>query len=151
MKGNLRGGRLRIGIVLGKFNRAVTDELLAGAMAGLKNSGVRETDIGTFRVPGAFEIPLTARRLAGSGLFDAIICLGAVIRGDTPHFEYICSAVSQGIMEAMLGTGVPIIFGVLTTDTVHQARERADAGGIDRGGDAAKTAVEMVHLLRGIK
>jgi len=150
-EGNLDGGRRRFGIVVSKFNADVTDRLLEGALGVLRSHGVREEDMEIARVPGAFEIPLTAKRLAQSGAFHAVICLGAVIRGETPHFEYISEAASQGIARVMLETGVPISFGVLTTETVEQAVHRADPGGYDRGGDAAKTALEMVGLLRNLK
>jgi 6,7-dimethyl-8-ribityllumazine synthase len=150
-EGNLEGGRERFGIVVSKFNADVTDRLLEGALGALRSHGVREENIEIARVPGAFEIPLTAKRLAQSGAFHAIICLGAVIRGETPHFEYISEAVSQGIARVILETGVPISFGVLTTETVEQAVHRADSGRYDRGGDAAKTALEMVGLLRNMK
>ncbi len=147
-EGGLNGDRHRFGVVVGKFNEKVTEKLLEGALAVLKEHGVREEDIKIAKVPGAFEIPLAAKRLAQSGRFHAVICLGAVIRGETPHFEYISRAVSQGIAQVMLETGVPISFGVLTTDTARQAMHRADRKRYDRGGDAAKTALEMVSLLK---
>jgi 6,7-dimethyl-8-ribityllumazine synthase len=150
-EGSLEGGRKRFGIVVSKFNADVTNRLLEGALGALRSHGVREEDIEIARVPGAFEIPLTAKRLAQSGAFHAIICLGAVIRGETPHFEYISEAASRGIARVMLETGVPISFGVLTTETVEQAVHRADPGRYDRGGDAAKTALEMAGLLRNLK
>lgn len=150
-EGSLDGERERFGIVVSKFNGDVTDKLLVSALGVLRSHGVREEDIEITRVPGAFEIPLAAKRLAQSGAFHAIVCLGAVIRGETPHFEYISHAASQGIAQVMLETGIPISFGVLTTETEDQAVQRADPNRYDRGGDAAKTALEMVGLLRNLK
>jgi 6,7-dimethyl-8-ribityllumazine synthase len=150
-EGRLKGDRHRFGIVISKFNREVTSKLLEGALKSLRKHGVKEEDIEIAEVPGAFEIPLTAKRLAQSHAFHAVICLGAVIRGETAHFEYISQAVSQGLQHVMLETGVPISFGVLTTETVKQAVQRADPKRFDRGGDAAKTAIEMVELLKELK
>lgn len=141
---------LRIGIVAAKFNQSVTGKLLSSCLAGLSKHGVKDENIHVVRVPGAFEIPLAARTMAMTKRFDAVICLGAVIRGDTPHFDYICSAASRGIAQAALDAGVPIIFGVLTTETVAQAVERADPEKFDRGGEAAKSALDMVNVLRQI-
>ena len=141
---------LRIGIIAAKFNQSVTGKLLSSCLAGLSKHGVKDEHIHVVRVPGAFEIPLAARTMATTKQFDAVICLGAVIRGDTPHFDYICSAVSLGITHAALDTGVPVIFGVLTTETVAQAVERADPAQFNRGGEAAKSALEMVNVLRQI-
>ncbi|HTN44006.1 MAG TPA: 6,7-dimethyl-8-ribityllumazine synthase [Nitrospiria bacterium] len=149
--GRLRGGRHRFGIVISKFNHEVTSKLLEGALTSLRKHGVKEEDIEIAEVPGAFEIPLTAKRLAQSHAFHAVICLGAVIRGETAHFEYISQAVSQGLQRVMLETGIPISFGVLTTETEKQALQRADPKRFDRGGDAAKTALEMVELLQELK
>lgn len=141
---------LKIGIVAAKFNQSVTRKLLLSCLAGLAKLGVKDDHVEVVRVPGAFEIPLAAKTLAESGRFEAVICLGAVIRGDTPHFDYICAEVSRGIGQAALGTGVPIVFGVLTTETVAQAVERADPTKFNRGGEAAKVAIEMVTVLRRI-
>jgi len=149
--GRLKSDRHRFGIVISKFNRKVTAKLLEGALKSLRKHGVKDEDIEIAEVPGAFEIPLTARRLAQSHAFHAVICLGAVIRGETPHFEYISQAVSQGLLQVMLDTGIPISFGVLTTDTEKQAMQRADLKRFNRGGDAAKTALEMVGLLKELK
>ena len=149
--GRLKGDGHRFGIVVSKFNRRATAKLLEGALKSLRKHGVKEEDIEIAEVPGAFEIPLTARRLAQSHVFHAVICLGAVIRGETPHFEYISQAVSQGLLQVMLETGIPISFGVLTTDTEKQAMQRADPKRFDRGGEAAKTALEMVGLLKELK
>lgn len=137
----------RIGIVAAKFNQQVTNKLLNACVNTLAAHGVRKESLYVVRVPGAFEIPLVARAMAKSGQFDAVICLGAVIRGDTPHFEYISAEVSRGIGQAALDTDVPIIFGVLTTETVAQAVERADPKQFNRGGEAAKSAIEMVMVM----
>jgi 6,7-dimethyl-8-ribityllumazine synthase len=141
----------RIGIVAAKFNKQVTSALLNACVDTLSAHRVRKEDIHVVRVPGAFEIPLVARTMARSSRFDAIICLGAVIRGDTPHFDYICSEVSRGIGQAALDTDVPVIFGVLTTDTVAQAEERAHPEKLNRGGAAARSAIEMVVVMRQVK
>jgi 6,7-dimethyl-8-ribityllumazine synthase len=141
---------LKFGVVAAKFNQSVTGKLLSSCLAGLAKHGVKEGHIEVVRVPGAFEIPLVAKTLAESGRFDAVICLGAVIRGDTPHFDYICAEVSRGIGQAALETGVPIVFGVLTTETVAQAVERADPAKFNRGGEAAKVAIEMVTVFTRI-
>ncbi len=141
----------RFGVVAAKFNTHVTGKLLSACLATLIEHGVDKGDIEVVRVPGAFEIPLVARTMARSKRHDAVICLGAVIRGDTPHFEYICAEVSRGISQAALDTGIPIIFGVLTTETVAQAVERADPRKFNRGGEAAKGAIEMVTVMRKIR
>jgi 6,7-dimethyl-8-ribityllumazine synthase len=141
----------RIGIVAAKFNQQVTTKLLNACIDALTANGVRKEHMDVVRVPGAFEIPLVARTMTKSGRFDAVICLGAVIRGDTPHFEYISAEVSRGIGQAALDTDVPIIFGVLTTETVAQAVERADTKKFNRGGEAAKSAIEMVRVMRRVK
>jgi 6,7-dimethyl-8-ribityllumazine synthase len=141
----------RFAIVVARFNDAITSGLLAGARAALAEAGVRDGDVETVQVPGAFEIPLAARALAGSGRFDAVICLGCLIKGDTMHFEYIASATSQGIMDAGLVTGVPVAFGVLTTLTEAQAEERAVLGPANKGREAALAGVEMATLLRRVR
>ena len=142
---------LRIGIVAAKFNQQVTSKLVNACVHTLTAHGVRKENMNVVRVPGAFELPLVARAMAKSGRFEAVICLGAVIRGDTPHFEYISAEVSRGIGQAALDTDVPIIFGVLTTETVAQAVERADTKKFNRGGEAAKSAIEMVMVMRHVK
>ena len=142
---------LRVGIVVARFNQRITGKLLRACLDRLAHGGVAAHDIQVVRVPGAFEIPLVARTMARANRFDAVICLGAVIRGDTPHFDYICSEVSRGIGQAALETEVPIIFGVLTTETVAQAEERADQNQFDRGGAAAQSAIEMVKVMRMIR
>ena len=141
----------RFGIVAARFNAQVTGKLLTACVETLREHGVDTRNIRAVRVPGAFEIPLVARTMASSNQYDAIICLGAVIRGDTPHFEYICAEVSRGIGQAALDTETPIIFGVLTTETVAQAVERADPRRFNRGGEAANVAIEMVTLMRMIR
>ena len=147
-KGSHDATGLTFGIVASKFNKFVTSRLLAECVKALTRAGARDESIEVVRVPGAFEIPLVARQLARGGRFDAVICLGAVIRGDTPHFEYISTEVSRGIMQASMEANVPVVFGVLTTETVAQAIERADPMKMNRGADAAKTAVEMVNVMR---
>ena len=147
-KGSHDATGLRFGIVASKFNKFVTSRLLAEAVKALMKAGAQGDDLEVVRVPGAFEIPLVARQLARSGRFDAVICLGAVIRGDTPHFEYICAESARGILQASLDTNVPVVFGVLTTDTVAQAIERADPTKHNRGTSAAITAVEMANVMK---
>ncbi len=150
-KGSRRAVGFRVGIVAAKFNAQITSRLLHACVETLIVHGVPQENVTVVRVPGAFEIPLVARTMAKSGRFDAVICLGAVIRGDTPHFEYICAEVSRGIGQAAVDTDVPVIFGVLTTETVAQAVERADRKKFNRGGEAAKSAIEMVVVMRKIR
>lgn len=145
------GAGLRVGVVAAKFNAPIMRKLLTACLDGLAARRVAAQDVELVRVPGAFELPLVARTMAKSGRFDAVICLGAIIRGDTPHFEYISAEVSRGIGQVALDTEVPIIFGVLTTDTVAQAAERADPGKFNRGGEAAKGAIEMAMLMRRMR
>lgn len=140
----------RYAIVVSRFNPEVTEGLLAGARQALAAAGVGDEAIAVFRVPGAFEIPLAAKRAAESGEFAAVVALGCLIKGDTMHFEYIAEAAAHGIMQAGLDTGVPITFGVLTTLTDEQAAERAAPGPANKGGEAAVAAIEMVRLLRQI-
>ena len=147
-KGSHDATGLKFGIVASKFNKFVTGRLLAEAIAALTRAGAREEDLEVVRVPGAFEIPLVARQLARSGRFDAVICLGAVIRGDTPHFDYIAGEASRGILQASMETNVPVVFGVLTTDTVAQAIERADPAKHNRGAAASVTAIEMANVMK---
>lgn len=150
-KGSHDATGLRFGVVVAKFNKFVTSKLLSSCLEGLTKHGGRGQDIEVVRVPGAFEIPLAAKTLAQSGRFDAVICLGAVIRGDTPHFEYISTEASRGIGQAALDAEVPIIFGVLTTETVAQAIERADSAKFNRGGEAAKSAIEMATVMKQLR
>lgn len=147
-KGSQDAAGMRFGLVVARFNQAVTSKLRSSCLAALKAHGASGDDLEVVRVPGAFELPLVARLLAKSGRFDAVICLGAVIRGDTPHFEYICAEASRGIGQVALETGVPVVFGVLTTNTVAQAVERADPTKFNRGGEAAVVAIEMGLLAK---
>jgi 6,7-dimethyl-8-ribityllumazine synthase len=145
------GAGLRIGVVVGRFNGFVTEGLLAGALAAMRDAGVADEDVTLMRVPGAFEIPLAARVLADTGKVDGIVCLGAVIRGDTPHFDFVAKAATDGLRGMMLERGVPIGFGVLTTDTVEQALSRSAEGEGNKGGEAARTVLEMVGLLAALR
>ena len=147
-KGSQDATGLRFGIVVAKFNKFVTSKLLSACVEELTRQGVKADDIEAVRVPGAFEIPLVARTMARTKQFDAVICLGAVIRGDTPHFDYISAEVSRGIGQAALDADAPIIFGVLTTHTIAQAIERAGSAKFNRGGDAARSAIEMATVMR---
>ncbi len=149
-EGSQNGKGLRFGLVVSKFNEMITNRLYAAAIQTLQDAGVQEAHLETVKVPGAFEIPLLARRLAQSGRVDAVICLGAVIRGETPHFDYICAEVSRGIAETSWESGIPVIFGVLTTETVDQALARAGSLERNRGAESARTALEMVTLLRQV-
>ena len=144
---SLDGTGLRVGIVAGRFNDYVSNNLLKGTRARLVALGVADDDVDLAWVAGAFEIPLAARAMAKSGRYDAVVCLGAVIRGETAHFDYVAGEAAAGIMRTGQDTGVPIVFGVLTTDTLEQAKERADVGEGDKGSDCAEAAVEMVRLL----
>jgi 6,7-dimethyl-8-ribityllumazine synthase len=141
---------LRIGIVVSRFNQFITEKLLAGALDGLTSHGGDEEHITVVRVPGAFEISLMVEKMAASGNFDALVCLGAVIRGDTPHFEYVSDAVTSGILAAMRQYQIPIGFGVLTTNDSQQAMERSGAKDANKGYEAALTAVEMANVIRQI-
>ena len=138
----------RFALVAARFNHSVVERLVGGALDGLKRHGVADDAVELVWVPGSFEIPLIAKRLAGGGRYAAVICLGAVIKGDTDHYDYVAGAAANGIAQAALATGVPIIFGVLTCDTLEQAINRAGAKSGNKGFDAALTAVEMVNLLR---
>ncbi len=149
-EGKLISEGLKFAIVVGRFNEFIGSKLLSGAIDGLKRHGTKEEDIEIIWVPGAFEIPLVAKKLAKTNKYDAVICLGAVIRGSTPHFEYVSSEVSKGIANASLDTEIPIIFGVLTTDNIEQAIERAGTKSGNKGYDAAITAIEMANLLKEI-
>ncbi|RPH79521.1 MAG: 6,7-dimethyl-8-ribityllumazine synthase [Nitrospiraceae bacterium] len=150
-KGSHDATGLRFGIVVARFNKFVTSKLLSSCVDGLTKHGVNPDDIEAVRVPGAFEIPLVARTMAQTKRFDAVICLGAVIQGDTPHFDYISAEASRGIGQAALDADVPIIFGVLTTHTVAQAIERSDPTKFNRGGEAAKSAIEMAAVMRQLR
>jgi 6,7-dimethyl-8-ribityllumazine synthase len=145
------GEGLRIGIALARFNQSVTDLLLAGALDALKRHGVADDAIDVATVPGAFELPLCAQRLAAAGRYDALVCLGAVVRGETPHFDYVAAEAARGIVKVSLRLDLPIAFGVLTTDTVEQALARAGGARGNKGYDAAVTALEMVNVLRAVQ
>lgn len=149
-EGNLVSKGLKIGIIVGRFNEFIGSKLLGGALDGLKRHGVEDGDIEIAWVPGAFEIPLVADKMAKSNKYDAVICLGAVIKGSTPHFDFVSSEVSKGIANVSLNTGKPVIFGVLTTDSIEQAIERAGTKSGNKGYDAAITAIEMANLLKEI-
>ncbi len=148
LEGYLQAQNLRFGIVVSRFNDFITARLLEGAMDSLLRHGADEGSIDLVRVPGSFEIPLVSRKLAESGRYDAVICLGAVIRGATPHFEYVAAEVSKGVAAVTLDTGVPVIFGVLTTDTIEQAVERAGTKSGNKGWGAALSAIEMANLMK---
>lgn len=150
-EGNLIAGEKRFAVVVGRFNEFIGSKLLGGCIDGLKRHGCNEENIEITWVPGAFEMPLAAQKLAKSGRYDAVICLGAVIRGSTPHFDYVSSEVSKGIAKVMLDTGIPVIFGVLTTENIEQAIERAGTKSGNKGFDAAVTAIEMTNLLKSIE
>jgi 6,7-dimethyl-8-ribityllumazine synthase len=147
-EGELQAKGLKFGIVLSRFNDFITSKLLDGAKDALIRHGAKEEDIAVARVPGAFEIPLVAKKMAVKGIYDAVICLGTVIRGATPHFDYISAEVSKGIASASMETGVPVAFGVLTCDTIEQAVERAGTKSGNKGWDAALTAIEMAQLMK---
>ena len=145
--GDLRGEGKKIGIVLARFNSFIAERLLEGALDTLIRSGVSDDDIEVARVPGAYEIPLVSLKMAKSGKYDAIISLGIVIRGATPHFDFVANEAAKGIAQASMDTGVPILFGILTTDTIEQAIERAGSKAGNKGSDCAVAAIEMVNLL----
>ena len=147
-EGKLVAKEMKVGIVAARFNEFITGKLLSGAMDGLLRHGVSEDNVSLAWCPGAFEIPLVAAKMANSGKYDAVICLGAVIRGSTSHYDYVCAEVSKGIATVSLQSGIPVLFGVLTTDTIEQAIERAGTKAGNKGYDCALSAVEMVNLLR---
>jgi 6,7-dimethyl-8-ribityllumazine synthase len=145
-KRNAQG--LKIGIVVSRYNQFITEKLLAGALDGFKSHGGEDENVTVVHVPGAFEIPLIAEKLAASGKYDALVCVGAVIRGDTPHFDYVCDAVTRGIGDAVRAYKLPIGFGVLTTNDVQQAMERSGSKDANKGYEALLTVVEMVNVIR---
>ncbi len=147
-EGKLDAKGIRVAVVIARFNEFISGKLLAGCMDGLKRHGAEEEDISVIWTPGSFEIPLTARRAALSKKYDAVICLGAVIRGATPHFDYVASEVSKGVSQVALEATIPVIFGILTTDNLEQAIERAGTKSGNKGFDAALAAIEMVNLLK---
>ena len=149
-EGHLVGSGLKVGIVVARFNEFITGKLLGGAEDALRRHGVTESDIAIAWVPGAYEIPLVAKKMAASGKYDAVITLGTVIRGATPHFDYVCSEVAKGVAAINMQEGIPVIFGVLTTDTIEQAIERAGTKAGNKGWDAGTAAIEMANLLKQI-
>ncbi|MDY0267843.1 6,7-dimethyl-8-ribityllumazine synthase [Trichloromonas sp.] len=148
IEGHLDAGGLRFGLVVSRFNSFICDRLVEGAVDALVRHGADAASIDIAKVPGAFELPLAAQRLAQSGRYDALVCLGAVIRGSTPHFDYVAAEVSKGLASVGLATGLPVAFGVLTTDTIEQAIERAGTKAGNKGFEAAVTAIEMVNFLK---
>ncbi len=150
LEGKLIASELRLGIVVGRFNEFIGGKLLDGAIDAAVRHGIDKEDITVAWVPGAFEIPLVAKKMVNSGLYDAVVCLGAVIKGSTPHFDYVSSEVSKGIAQVSLQSEKPVIFGVLTTDTIEQAIERAGTKAGNKGAEAVTTAIEMVNLLERI-
>lgn len=149
-EGLLQGEGLRLGIVVSRFNEFISGKLLSGAWDSLTRHGVDPENVEVAWVPGAMEIPLIAKRMAQSGKYDALICLGAVIRGSTPHFDYVAAEVAKGVAAVQLEAGIPVIFGVLTTDTIEQAVERAGTKAGNKGWDSAVSALEMANLLRSL-
>jgi 6,7-dimethyl-8-ribityllumazine synthase len=151
VEGALAGGGLRVAVVAARFNEAITERLLAGALDCLRRHGVAETALTVVHVPGSYEIPLAAKVLAESGEQDAVVCVGALVRGATPHFDVLASQVASGLGQVMLATGVPVTFGVLTCDSLEQAVERSGAKAGNKGWDAALAALEMANVLRELK
>ena len=149
-EGTLVGDGLKFAVVISRFNEFITNKLLSGAEDALKRHGVKDNAVDVAWTPGSFEIPLVARKMAGAGKYDAVICLGAVIRGGTPHFDYIASEVTKGIAQTGLESGVPVIYGVITADTLEQAIERAGTKMGNAGFAAAETAIEMANLMKSI-
>ena len=150
-QGELKGSGLRIGIVVARFNETVTARMLAGAREALQQHGVRDEDVDVAWVPGAFELPLIAKKLAESRRYDAVVCLGAVIRGETPHFDFVAGEAARGVQQVALETGVPVAFGVITPNTVEQAMDRAGGRIGNKGYDAITTAIEMAALIRNLR
>lgn len=150
-EGNLVGTGLKVGIVVGRFNEFITGKLLSGAEDAFRRHGVGEEDVEVAWVPGAFEIPLVAKKMVETGKYDAVVTLGTVIRGSTPHFDYVSNEVSKGVASVSMDAGIPVIFGVLTTDTIEQAIERAGTKAGNKGAEAAISAIEMANLLKDIE
>lgn len=150
-EGKVVSENIKVGIVVARFNEFITSKLLGSALDGLKRHNVSENDIDVAWVPGAFEIPLIAKKMASSGKYDAVICLGAVIRGATSHYDYVCNEVSKGIASVSLNSDIPVMFGVVTTDNIEQAIERAGTKAGNKGYDCALGAIEMVNLIRNIE
>ena len=150
IEGNLNAAGLKVGLLVSRFNSFISDRLLEGATDALLRHGASEKDLTVARVPGAFELPVAAKKMVDTGKFDAVICLGAVIRGATPHFDYVSAEVSKGIASVSLDSGVPVSFGVLTTDNIEQAVERAGTKSGNKGFEAAVSAIEMVNLFKAM-
>lgn len=150
LEGKLVAQDMKVGIVVSRFNEFITSKLLSGAEDGLVRHGVKEEDITVAWVPGAFEIPLIAQKMAQSGKYDAVIALGAVIRGATSHYDYVCNEVSKGVAQASMHSGIPVLFGIVTTENIEQAIERAGTKAGNKGYDCALSAVEMVNLIKQI-
>jgi 6,7-dimethyl-8-ribityllumazine synthase len=150
-EGHLIGTGLKVGIVVGRFNEFITSKLLGGAQDALKRHGLNEEDVDIAWVPGAFEIPLIAKKMVETNKYDAVITLGTVIRGSTPHFDFVCSEVSKGVATTTMQSGIPVIFGVLTTDSIEQAVERAGTKAGNKGWEAAVSAIEMANLTRSFQ
>ena len=148
IEGNLDAAGIKFGLVVSRFNSFICDRLVEGAVDALVRHGADQENITIAKVPGAFEIPMTAKKMAASGNYDALVCLGAVIRGSTPHFDYVSAEVSKGVASVSLDSGIPVAFGVLTTDNIEQAIERAGSKAGNKGFEAAVTAIEMVNLYR---
>jgi len=148
IEGNVIGSSIKVGIVAARFNEFIVNKLIGGAQDALIRHGVSDDDISLAYVPGAFEIPLAAKKMAQSGKYDTVICLGAVIKGSTSHYDYVCAEVSKGVASVSLETGIPVLFGVLTTDNIEQAIERAGTKAGNKGYDAACSAIEMVNMLK---
>ena len=151
LEGKVVAQGIRVGIVAARFNEFITSKLVGGALDGLKRHDVKEEDIDVAWVPGAFEIPLIASKMAKSKKYDAVICVGAVIRGSTSHYDYVCSEVSKGIANVSLNSDIPVMFGVLTTDNIEQAIERAGSKAANKGYECATGAIEMVNLIRALE
>ena len=151
IEGKMTAENMRIGIVASRFNEFITSKLLGGALDVLRRHEVADDDIVTAWVPGAFEIPVIAKKMAKSGRYDAVICLGAVIRGATSHYDYVCSEVSKGIAQVSMSSGIPVLFGVLTTENIEQAIERAGTKAGNKGAECANGAIEMVNLIRALE
>lgn len=150
LEGKLVAKGMKVGIVVARFNEFIVSKLLSGALDGLRHHDVKEDDISVAWVPGAFEIPIAAQKMAGSGKYDAVICLGTVIRGSTSHYDYVCNEVSKGIAHVSMESQIPVLFGVLTTENIEQAIERAGTKAGNKGYDCALSAIEMVNLLKEI-
>ena len=151
IRGKMDATGMRFGLVVSQFNSLITERLQAGAIDALCRHGAREEDMVVVQVPGAFDIPLFAKKMAASGRYDALVCLGAVIKGETPHFDYISAAMTQGIKEVMLAHGLPVTFGVLTTESMEQALDRAGGKAGNKGAEAAVAAVEMLNTLKALE